>query len=293
VSRRVEEDVRFVKKCEVCEAQFETRMPHKRFCSRKCHVVAAARRARKRMRYSDVRQPRQCATCGVEFIPRLRNVQKYCCLECRPSFVKRELYQVCCESCGVVFTQRRRRQKCCCEQCQKDVESKKARDRARAVCGCKAKVCVVCGNEFHPDHFGKKYCSEQCRRGAKRLSKLLHRTRDANKETGYGLGHYVYAWFDRGSGLPVYVGKGFGDRAWKEHRAHIRFDPASMYVVILVDGLTEREAYIEECVGIRFLKAMGLDLNNVNDGCVPPRLFPLWTGARGRRQCFFDVNPPR
>ena len=79
-----------------------------------------------------------------------------------------------------------------------------------------------------------------------------------NRLVPYDRKYYVYAWFDKGSKIPCYIGKGCGDRAYRKERAKRR-------VKLLYQQLTESQALMVEGVLIDTLRSLGVKLLNVGD----------------------------
>lgn len=88
-------------------------------------------------------------------------------------------------------------------------------------------------------------------------------------------GRYVYAWFNRDSPFPFYVGKGVGDRAWRRHMCkgqsafctRLRIDSVGFHCQVVRDNMTNEGAMLLESSLIDLFSAMG--------GCAGNQISPL------------------
>lgn len=109
--------------------------------------------------------------------------------------------------------------------------------------------CLICGQGF------KRVSPKQ-----KRCRGCIKKKRNHRKAVVTKNRFYVYAWFQAGSAMPFYVGKGSGSRAWRKERG----DAA---VRLLREGLTEEQALLVEGVLIDVLWDVGAPLINLRRGC--------------------------
>lgn len=138
--------------------------------------------------------------------------------------------------------------------------------------------CIVCGKSFRgvaPKQVRCRSCIRRkmcpvCKKTRKiRLAGYAHckctkKVMMKNQPTGY----YIYGWTSEDGGLPFYIGKGIGQRAWRECEF-------KRQVVIYRDNLTEEGAYLVEAVLISFLRRSGVKLLNVSEGVQRQEKLPL------------------
>jgi len=157
------------------------------------------------------------------------------------------------------------------------------------------KYCPNCNKPFTSVNEEITYCSEICRANAinkshnknKRiiLSAVAYDRALENKVVKYNeskvlakapKGYYVYGWFEKGSILPFYIGKGTDFRAWRYHKTKSkgRVLPAwcefirtnlgrtSIVVKIFREELTNSEAKLLEDVLIDIFNQIGSNLTN-------------------------------
>jgi len=111
-------------------------------------------------------------------------------------------------------------------------------------------ICIICGKEFRKRSPNHKCCSYLCSKQSSVISSLK-RVGIHNVPKGY----YVYLWYD--NGVPFYVGKGSGGRAWathyvsyydtcynsSHHPCEIRRRNSQHFTVsIVIDGLSHNKA---------------------------------------------------
>ena len=80
---------------------------------------------------------------------------------------------------------------------------------------------------------------------------------------------YVYLHKRASDGVVFYVGKGRGNRAWVKSRNSYWKNVVAKHgyeVVISKEGLSEEEAFNEECKLIAFFRDLGVCLTNMTDG---------------------------
>lgn len=84
--------------------------------------------------------------------------------------------------------------------------------------------------------------------------------------------YYVYVWYNDDADVPFYVGKGCGDRykrAQKSHRSQYFwnvYNKHHCHSEIIIDHLSEKEAFEKEIETIKQLKEKGFTLVNHTDG---------------------------
>lgn len=168
------------KTCELCGKEFETNLPHKKYCSLECyheaHLISES--LRRRQNGARALEVKECAFCGKEFQQRASN-QKYCSIECsNKAQNKRHVFGlvtpckvVQCAFCGKEFQQKVPHQKYCSENCRAAAYT----PRTGKVKFDK-KICPVCGKEFEPHHVNQIYCNAGCQeRRAKERAKEWRR----------------------------------------------------------------------------------------------------------------------
>lgn len=88
--------------------------------------------------------------------------------------------------------------------------------------------------------------------------------------------YYVYVHYTKDTGLPFYVGKGCGSRAWtSSHRNPYWHNTANKYGVdckILWLNLCEKDALLYEANAILELKSFGFKLTNLSGGGEAPKM---------------------
>lgn len=149
------------------------------------------------------------------------------------------------------------------------------------------KKCNVCGEEkpatieyFYSLKYGLSPLCKPCH--IKRSVNNAKKRKLAEGEKPY----YVYEWFFVDTGKPFYVGKGRG-RRFKERKDRSKvfknyIKKFECEIRIVVNGLTEGEAYAEEIRIIALYRSRGVHLiNKTNGGDAPPKLYG--TAAKNHR----------
>lgn len=112
------------------------------------------------------------------------------------------------------------------------------------------KICAQCGAKFTSRRSNSNLCSKKCKRTYwVAYGKSAYEQRKTRYEVQ---GYYVYAWFQEGELLPVYVGKGLGGRAWRDGKKDL-----NVRVEIIRDRLTEHGAYLIEGILLNLFKKLG------------------------------------
>ena len=173
------QDQETVKTCPVCGDKY---YKDEKFCSRECEEKFNKRK-------------KVCAYCGNEFYPK-NNIQKYCndtCSYKRKKEEKQKKYQasqsekefpiIKCNYCEKEFEQKHKLTMYCSNKCRnkhskehnknnnikkeaKITPKKEKKQKNRT------KTCLFCGTEFEADHLSKQYCSETCKKSAKRQKNI-------------------------------------------------------------------------------------------------------------------------
>lgn len=107
--------------CPICGVKFETRYKNQVYCSKLCACKSNNIRGLKYIKRVH-HEPKACAECGKEFIP--KNIKsKFCCKECKRVYYakqpKKGFAPKKCEYCGKEFIPNSSSGKYCCEKCRK------------------------------------------------------------------------------------------------------------------------------------------------------------------------------
>jgi hypothetical protein len=138
-----------LKRCPSCSAEFTTRHPDQKFCSRRC----AARGPRPNRRRKVV-EPMQCV-CGRTFIPKSPRV-RFCSRTCGVRFGG-SMHEKTCPTCSTLFQTKDVRRIYCSSRCRLEAR------RARIV-----RFCVACGAPYQGFDMRRKFCSRACATAAAR-----------------------------------------------------------------------------------------------------------------------------
>ena len=132
-----------MKRCEVCNREYEPRNNRQRFCTKKCEE------------YFDYNKPRQkkCVNCGNIFTGNKSAI--YCSKECKKNGINKNkrIYKHKCIVCSKEFESKAYHSKYCSYECKK-VNSKQKQYIHK---------CVVCNNEYSNTVKESKYCSTICK----------------------------------------------------------------------------------------------------------------------------------
>lgn len=208
-----------IKKCEICNIEFETTIHNKKFCSPECSKQGTKIRSAKR-RNADI--VKDCPICGKSFeIKKNGALTKYCSQECADEARRirnRERWRKdnpgwddgtnrVCEWCGQAYTVSARnahRARFCSDECRqtwygrevrgyvpleeylkerkKQKQERQARleeERERQLSNLK---CVECGSIFKGTSLNQKLCSHECRRTRRNKRQRLNKDKRINDD---------------------------------------------------------------------------------------------------------------
>ena len=153
-----------VKKCIVCDKEFESNRNAQKCCSLECSKI------RKKTTDRNKRSNKKliCKHCGSEFIGNENN--KFCSKECKINNLKenKKIYNHICIVCGQTFKNRNKKGSFCSDKCKKN---------HRYLLTCK-----YCGKEFTSNNKKKKYCSNECYLSLTKNNREKCICRNCNKE---------------------------------------------------------------------------------------------------------------
>lgn len=138
-----------LKKCVVCNNEFETKKNAQKVCSPECSVIKTKENFKKK----NAGKRLECTTCGVIFVGNKGN--KYCSIDCKKNNMKkrRQNYKNTCEICNTDFESKTPISKYCSKECRNIWTKENPRHENE---------CLNCNCKFKTNDANKKYCSLDC-----------------------------------------------------------------------------------------------------------------------------------
>lgn len=168
--------------CKQCDAEFIT--SHKRaFCTEKCRWRHKTLQRNPNAILKRTKVECTCKGCGVKYMPKQANRDKYCSRQCafankamshyvrngneydRPSAYTRVYFKAC-EQCGKGFVAKDIKKLRCSDRCYKSLNNNRSREYSKKKSIKLERVCKCCGVIFIPVYGDKKsiHCSEECKK---------------------------------------------------------------------------------------------------------------------------------
>ena len=129
---REEHKTTYTKVCPICGVKFETTISTAKYCGKLCSCKASSIRSGKYAKRAS-HEPRVCAECGGEFIPK-SNKNRFCCEDCNKAYTaknyKQNFLPKFCPICGKEFVPNSTGAKYCSEECRNKGKKKAAEKKA-------------------------------------------------------------------------------------------------------------------------------------------------------------------
>lgn len=143
-------------KCDICEKEFESRIPHQKTCSKECRELLQKKKYEKRYYKDGKERVENCIGCGKKIESDVAQ-KRYCSEKCKKHFqyLRIEDIEKICLVCGKSFKTKKKETFLCSIGCI-NTYTKKHDDII--------KICESCGKEFITTYIRreKRFCNYKC-----------------------------------------------------------------------------------------------------------------------------------